>query len=112
MNTREKQLMKFVLHSGSRDFLVCDSCGGTDFKLARNRKLSSNAVYSLFLFYECPNCAGAGFWAHMTSIDKDRQIGIALARCKPRAAAAASKPHSPRGRTSRETNSSRQWKTT
>jgi uncharacterized Zn finger protein len=74
--------MKFILHSDSKDFLVCDSCGEVDFSLLPEKKLSADQTYKHFLFYECPNCAGAGFWTHGKTIDKKQQVGIALARCK------------------------------
>ena len=74
--------MKFILHLDSSDFLVCDSCGNSDFNLSPDKKLSADKAYKLFLFYECPNCQGAGFWTHSKTINKKRQVGIALARCK------------------------------
>lgn len=74
--------MKFVLNLNNSKLLACNSCGNEDFKLLPDKKLSDEEKYKLFLFYECPNCAGAGFWAHSSSIDEKRQVGIAIARCK------------------------------
>jgi hypothetical protein len=60
---------------------MCNFCGGTEFDLAPDKKLSTDSPYQLFLFYECPNCAGAGFWTHDERVDETLQIGVALARC-------------------------------
>ena len=82
VDTLERHDMKFILHLDSSAFLVCDACGSSDFKLLPDRKLSEDETYKLYLFYECPNCTGAGFWTHSKAIDKKRQVGIALSRCK------------------------------
>jgi hypothetical protein len=84
--------MKFTLDLSSDDnFLVCDSCGNEDFVLRRGKKLSSDKKYKDFLFFECPNCNGAGFWTTRQSIDNDRQLARALSRCKAQQSAGCGK---------------------
>jgi hypothetical protein len=80
--------MKFTLDLSSNDnFLVCDSCPNEDFVWRREKRLSSDKKYKDFLFFECPNCKGAGFWTTRQSIDNERQIARALSRCKARQSA-------------------------
>jgi ssDNA-binding Zn-finger/Zn-ribbon topoisomerase 1 len=74
--------MKFKLHTKTEEFLKCDSCSNEDFDLLPEKKISAEEKYKDFLFYECPNCAGAGFWTHGNSINKKHNFGIAIARCK------------------------------
>jgi hypothetical protein len=82
--------MKFVIHLNDRHFLTCDLCEGEDFVHVPEKKLCEDEEYQPFLFYGCPNCAGAGFWLHSSSIDEARQVGIAIARCRSAAAKAKS----------------------
>lgn len=74
--------MKFKLHWDSDYFLVCDSCGNKDFIYLPGRQLSADNKSRHFLFYECKNCKGGGFWTHKKVIDEKNEVSLAIARCK------------------------------
>lgn len=74
--------MKFKLHWNSDHFLVCDFCGNDDFRLLPGRQLTADKKSKHFLFYECLNCKGVGFWTHKKAVDEKREISLAIARCK------------------------------
>jgi predicted nucleic acid-binding Zn-ribbon protein len=81
-NYTERRRMKFKLHLDSDEFLTCNSCGNDDFDFISDKKLTDDKKYRHFLFFGCPNCAGAGFWTHHKTINEKNNFGLAIARCK------------------------------
>ena len=77
------ELMRFKLDLKSARFLSCVPCGNQEFDSSPDKTFAKAGKAQDFLFYECPNCPGAGFWTHRSLINEQRQIARAVAYSNP-----------------------------
>lgn len=72
--------MNFKVWLEGGDLIPCEFCGSKNFKRVAGRKLSDMDTEAGFVFYECSDCRGMGFWTHKKTVDGTGRILRAISK--------------------------------